>query len=236
MVLRPPFAQVVLARTRGLASTAVRRAWSLAAEVGAIGPGDPAGRRFAAMGHGSCIAFPPGAVFGERFIGIGAATLIGPHVTLAAGMHPDEPLEVPGGMVVSIGDRCVIGRGGAVVGRCSIVVEDDVTTAPNVYITDHNHSYDDLSVPIGRQWPTTEPVRIGAGSWLGTGVIVLPGADIGRHVTIAAGSVVRGTIPDRAVAAGAPARVVRRHIEGEGWVPPLRRPVDAPRWWGGVEG
>jgi hypothetical protein len=52
--------------------------------------------------------------------------------------------------------------------------------------------------------------------------MVLPGADIGRNVTVAAGSVVRGWIPDRSVVAGVPARVVRRHIEGQGWVPPIR--------------
>jgi acetyltransferase-like isoleucine patch superfamily enzyme len=214
-----------------LAADAVHRAWRVAMDVGTIGPEDVRGRRFASMGQGSCIAFPPGAIFGERFITIGRGTLIGPNVSLAAGMHPDEPLDVPGGIVLRIGDRCVIGRGVSIVGRCSIVVEDDVTTAPNVYITDHNHSYDNIAIPIGKQWPTEEAVRIGAGSWLGTGVVVLPGADIGRHVTVAAGSVVRGSIPDYAVVAGAPARVVRRHVDGEGWVPPLRRETAPPDWW-----
>jgi len=183
------------------------------------------------MGAGSCIAFPPGAVFGERYIRIGAQTMIGPQVTLAAGMGPGERLQVPGGAVISIGDRCVIGRGVSIVGRHRIVIEDDVTTAPNIYITDHNHSYNDLRIPIGRQWLSEDPVRIGAGSWLGTGVVVLPGSDIGRHVTVAAGSVVRGTVPDRSVIAGAPARVVRRFVDGEGWVPPLRREVHTPEWW-----
>jgi serine acetyltransferase len=216
---------------RAWASSALHHAWRLAADVGASGPDDARGKRFASMGRGSCIAFPPGAVFGERFVSIGCGTLIGPNVSLAVGMHPDEPLQVPGGIVVRIGDRCVIGRGVSIVGRCSIVIEDDVTTAPNVYITDHNHSYDDLAIPIGRQWPAEEPVRVGAGSWLGTGVVVLPGADIGCHVTVAAGSVVRGVIPNYAVAAGVPARVVRRHVDGGGWVPPLRREVTTPDWW-----
>ncbi|GAC1308769.1 MAG: hypothetical protein NVSMB16_05070 [Acidimicrobiales bacterium] len=170
-------------------------------------------------------------MFGERLISIGRNTMIGPHVSLAMGMHPDEPLQVPGGVVLSVGDRCMIGRGTSIVGRCGIDIGDDVTTGPNVYITDHNHTYDDLDIPIGRQWPAEEAVSIGAGSWLATGVVVLPGARIGRHVTVAAGSVVRGTIPDHSVIAGAPAKVVRRHVEGQGWVPPLRRRVVAPEWW-----
>jgi acetyltransferase-like isoleucine patch superfamily enzyme len=227
----PHVAGRVRAVARHVIADAVHRVWRVATDVAAVGPDDARGRRYASMGQGSCIAFPPGAVFGERFIRIGRDTLIGPNVSLAVGMHPDEPLQVPGGIVVSIGDRCVIGRGVSIVGRCSIVVEDDVTTAPNVYITDHNHSYNDLDIPIGKQWPSEEPVRIGAGSWLGTGVVVLPGSDIGRHVTVAAGSVVRGKIPDHAVVAGVPAKVVRSYVAGEGWVPPLRREVTTPDWW-----
>jgi serine acetyltransferase len=172
------------------------------------------------MGRDSCIAFPPGAVFGERWISIGSATLIGPYVSLAVGM-PNETIDPNADPVIIIGDRCTVGRGNSIIGRCRIEIEDDVTMGPNVYITDHNHSYADVALPIAQQWLTEDPVRIGAGSWLGAGVIVLPGADIGRNVTVAAGSVVRGWIPDRSVVAGAPARVVRRHIEGEGWVPPI---------------
>jgi hypothetical protein len=48
---------------------------------------------------------------------------------------------------------------------------------------------------------------------------VLPGACIGRNVVIAAGSVVRGTVPDRCVVAGVPARVVRAYVPGDGWSP-----------------
>jgi hypothetical protein len=54
------------------------------------------------------------------------------------------------------------------------------------------------------------PVRIGAGSWLGHGTVVLPGAQIGEHVVIGANSVVTGEIPAFTVAVGAPARVVAK--------------------------
>jgi acetyltransferase-like isoleucine patch superfamily enzyme len=75
-------------------------------------------------------------------------------------------------------------------------------------------------VPIGRQFAAPRPVEIGAGSWLGHGSIVLPGARIGRHVVIGAGSVVTGVIPDFSVAVGVPARVVRRYDPADpaaGW-------------------
>jgi acetyltransferase-like isoleucine patch superfamily enzyme len=119
--------------------------------------------------------------------------------------------------VLQIGDRCVIGRGSHVVAHHSLVIGDDVFTGPYVYITDQNHSYADPDVPIGRQMPVNAAVRIGSGSWLGAGAVVLPGACIGCNVVIAAGSVVRGTVPDRCVAAGVPARVVRAYGPDDGW-------------------
>jgi carbonic anhydrase/acetyltransferase-like protein (isoleucine patch superfamily) len=85
-----------------------------------------------------------------------------------------------------------------------------------VYITDQNHGYADPDTPIGRQMPVNTPVVIGPGTWLGTGTIVLPGARIGRNVVVAAGSVVRGEVPDYCVVAGVPAKVVRSMTEA-GW-------------------
>jgi acetyltransferase-like isoleucine patch superfamily enzyme len=206
---------------RNLAAAVIHRAWGWIATVGCVGPDDAAGQRFYAMGTRSCIAFPPGSVFGEPAIAIGSESLIGPYVSLAAGM-PGNAATGDEGPVIVIGDRCSIGRGTSIVGLRHIEIGDDVAIGPNVYITDHNHSYGDVTVPIAGQWPHEDPVRIGAGSWLGTGVIVLPGSDIGCHVTVAAGSVVRGSVPDRSVVAGAPARAIRRHSDAEGWVPPLR--------------
>jgi serine acetyltransferase len=212
-------------RTRNLAAGLIQRVWGWISDVGAVSPDDERGRRFGSMGPRSMIAFPPGSVFGERWIHIGAATLIGPHVSLSAGMAPDQPVEHD--PVISIGSRCSIGRGSHIVGHRSIEIGDDVTFAPYVYVTDQNHVYADVDTPIGRQWPAEDPVVIGAGSWLGANVIVLPGARIGRNVAVAAGSVVRGALPDRCVAAGAPARVVRRYADG-GWDPPLRDVSIAP--------
>ncbi|HEY3881348.1 MAG TPA: acyltransferase [Trebonia sp.] len=92
----------------------------------------------------------------------------------------------------------------------------------NSLLTDQNHGYEDPDTPIGRQFPVNRPVSVGAGSWLGAGAIILPGTAIGRNVVVAAGSVVRGEIPDRSVVAGIPAKVVREHTAA-GWQPPRAR-------------
>ena len=104
--------------------------------------------------------------------------MVGPFVSITAGMAPGQ--EMISDPVVRIGDRCVIGRGSHIIGHFSIEIGDEVQTGPNVYITDQNHVYEDPVDPIGRQWPAERAVRIGIGSWLGTGVVVLPGARIGR--------------------------------------------------------
>ena len=222
---------MVPSRLRVVLSEVINTVWEAVGRVAVIAPDDARGRRYGALGPGSCIAFPPGATINEGWISVGAETLIGPFVSLSAGL-PGEPLDPARSPIVSIGDRCNIGRGSSINGRLGIVIEDDVTTGPNVYVTDHNHRYDDLAMPIGQQWVNEQRVRIGAGSWLGTGSVVLPGADIGRNVTVAAGSVVRGTIPDHAVVAGVPGRVVRRYVDGEGWEPPLPPPTTpAPADW-----
>ena len=166
-------------------------------------------------------------------IAVGAATLVASNVTMSVGMAPGQPLP-PGAAspVLRIGDRCLIGRGSHLVAHRSIEIGDDVITGPNCYVTDQNHVYADPDVPIGRQWPSDDPVVIGSGSWIGAGAIVLPGTHLGRNTVVAAGSVVRGEFPDHAVLAGVPARIVRRFEDGAGWQPALREVlIDAPPGW-----
>jgi acetyltransferase-like isoleucine patch superfamily enzyme len=194
----------------------VRWAWDGVVELGALGPDTRRGRRFGSFGGGSVICFPPTAIVNERYIHIGRGTLIGPGITLSAGMVPGQ--RCLSDRVVGIGDRCLLGKGSSVVGHLSIEIGDDVWTGPHVYITDQNHGYEDLDLPIARQTMPERPVVIGDGSWLGHGTMVLPGARIGRHVAVGAGSVVTGELPDRCVAVGVPARVVRRYEVG-GWQP-----------------
>jgi len=202
-------------------SLLVHRAWQAIQQAGVVTADTPAGERFASFGRGSMQAFPAGSVYGERWIVVGEDTLIGAHVTMSAGLVPGQDLgPVP---VLRIGDRCVIGRGSHLIAHHSIEIGDDVFTGPYVYITDQNHGYADPEIPIGRQLPRNTAVSIGSGSWLGAGSIILPGARIGRNVVVAAGSVVRGEVPDRCVVAGVPAKVVREYVAGNGWSPPLLR-------------
>lgn len=200
------------ARLRVRLVDALHRRWDDVAFAASVHAGTARAARFGCFGEGSLLAFPWTALYNEHAIHIGRDTIIGPMVSLSAGMVPGQPLLHDA--IVEIGDRCLIGRGSSIVGHYRIVIGDDVYTGPNVYVTDQNHGLERLDLPIGRQDPAPElPVHIGDGSWLGAGVVVLPGVTIGRGVAVGAGSVVTHDLPDHSVAVGSPARVVRMRAD-----------------------
>ena len=57
------------------------------------------------------------------------------------------------------------------------------------------------------------PVAIGDDVWLGADVLILQGSSIGSGTVIGARSVVRGSIPERSLAVGQPAKVVRSNVD-----------------------
>ena len=128
------------------------------------------------------------------------------------------------GAFTHVGDgtsiRCHEGSlriGAKVVFGCDVVVNSylDVEIgaatliADSVYIVDFDHRTSELHLPIKDQGIVKSPVHIGPGGWVGTKATVLRGTRIGRGCVIGANSVVRGSVPDYAVAVGSPARVVR---------------------------
>ena len=116
---------------------------------------------------------------------------------------------------LSIGDRTFINQG------ASVVASHLIEVGPDVRIGDFAAVYDSDHHPVDQLTPTTvAPVRIEQNAWLGRGAIVLPGTVIGAHAVVAAGAVVRGTVPPRTLVAGNPARPVRELSAEDGW----RRP------------
>ncbi|MBM7442281.1 acetyltransferase-like isoleucine patch superfamily enzyme [Streptomyces sp. HB132] len=213
-------------RRRGLMSRAVHHAWAWVQETGSVTAQHPGRLRFGRIGAGTRLAFPQGTVFGEPWIELGDHCVIGEQVTLTAGLMPD--LDLGPEPILTLGNGVVLGRGSHVIADTSVSIGPDTYCGPYVYITSTNHSYDDPDEPVGKQWPRMEPVVIGPGCWIGTGAVILPGARLGRNVVVAAGAVVRGEVPDHAVVAGAPARVVRSWDPEAGWQPPLRTPAPVP--------
>lgn len=109
-----------------------------------------------------------------------------------------------------VGDKVVFGRDNVV--NCYLDVEIGATTliADWVYVTDFDHRFDDLAMPIKDQGIAKSPVRIGPDCWIGVKVSVLRGSIVGEGCVLAAHAVVKGAIPPRSVAGGVPAKVIKR--------------------------
>ncbi|MBR3569341.1 MAG: sugar O-acetyltransferase [Oscillibacter sp.] len=88
-----------------------------------------------------------------------------------------------------------------------IYVGDRVMFGPNVTIATANHPVDPELRARGLQY--NRDVWIGENAWVGAGALIVPGVRIGKNTVIGAGSVVTKDIPDNAVAAGNPCRVLR---------------------------
>lgn len=107
-------------------------------------------------------------------------------------------------------EHCYVGPyvclGHAHVGR-------DVLLASGVQVPSgaNIHGTDRLDIPIREQPGKSEMVAIGAGSWIGANAVVM--ANVGADCIVAAGSVVTKPIPDRSVAAGVPAKIIRTRGE-----------------------
>jgi len=112
---------------------------------------------------------------------------------------------------VYIGPRCHIGL---------VHIERESLLAAAVHVTSgsRTHGYGDLGVPLREQAGSLVQVRIGAGAWVGSAAVLM--ADVGRDTIVGAGAVVTQPLPDRVIAVGVPARVIRNR--------PQERSADGP--------
>ncbi len=119
---------------------------------------------------------------------------------------------------VELGNRVCVGHYNHISGNCRLVLEDDVLLAQDVFISDNDRCYEDVSVPIRYQGRNNgRPLTIGAGTWIGRNACVM--ASVGKNCVIGANAVVVKDIPDYCVAVGSPARVIKRYDpEREEWV------------------
>lgn len=95
-----------------------------------------------------------------------------------------------------------------------VVIGSNCFIAPNVGIYTAGHPLDSERRNMGLEY--AHPITIGDDVWIGAGVSILPGARIGSGTVIAAGSVVRGEIPDGVICGGNPVKVIRAILPEDG--------------------
>jgi acetyltransferase-like isoleucine patch superfamily enzyme len=132
---------------------------------------------------------------------------------------------------ISFGDNCFIGalsmvlaKGGSIhfgsgvnvstytriASEGLIEIGDSVLISSYCYIGPGNHRFDDPEKPIMEQgMEQGRGIKIGSNCWIGTKVTILDGVTIGNNVIVGAHSLVKESIPDNAIVAGTPAKILK---------------------------
>ena len=175
-------------------------------------PGEvlPAVRGVVAVGRRATSCASPPRVWGRVQLVNEGALHLGRALSIDGSPLPTKIVVRPGAEL-RIGAGCFVNYGVDILASERISIGDGVLVGPLVSIVD-----DDMhQIEPGRR--RVAPITVGDDVWLGRGVVVLPGSTIGRHSVVAAGSVVRGEVPERVLVGGVPARVLRSLDIPDGW-------------------
>jgi lipopolysaccharide O-acetyltransferase len=160
-------------------------------------------------------------VRGRHLIRVGEGLTTGVGLRLDAFDHG-----LSGGPLIVIGRHAQINDYVHIAAILRVEIGDDALLASKIFITDHNHGridgageLDGPDTPPAQRPEAARAVVIGDRVWIGEGAVVLPGVTIGDGCIIGANAVVTADIPADSIAAGNPARVLRRYDRGLGaWV------------------
>lgn len=152
------------------------------------------------IGRGVQFHGPPARIRLGRRVCLYGNTIVdanGPegYVTIGTDSHVDHSSVLYGQGGLQIGEHCAIAGGTLIYTQTNADSRRDgtfVTCQPTVY----------------------DAVNIGLGCWLGVGVRVLPGVEIGAATHVGAGAVVTASLPPGVIAVGVPARIVRARGTG----------------------
>lgn len=161
-----------------------------------------------------------GKVQAKRFrVQAGKNVYIGKHCALKGKHHItlEDSVKVRPYVQIWSGGTVRIGRGSEIGERCrisianSLEIGEKVLLSPNVYMTDCDHEYRNVDIPVINQGIVQkgQKVSIGDGSYIGINSVIVGNVKIGKHCVIGANSVVTKDVPDYCVAVGSPAKVIK---------------------------
>lgn len=180
----------------------------------AVGPGEAEKARMMLERKFPGVAFGVGVqVIGLDFVRIGDGSCIGDHSWINDCLR-DRAARL------EIGKYVLIGRGGVISTAGRLEIGDFTILAPGVFIADADHVFDDPFQPVLQQGVTAgRSVIVEENCWFGMQAKAFGDVTIGRGSVVAAGSIVRKSVPPFCVVAGAPARVVKMYdFDAGAWV------------------
>ena len=147
----------------------------------------------------------PGYKFGNYLRGFCCKKIfkkMGKNVTIKSMAYFGDGLNIEIGDFSQLGINCKVEN--------DLILGKYVLMGPDVIIYSSSHEYSNPEVPVMMQGAKERKrVVIGDDVWIGTRVIIMPGTQIGNHVIIGSNAVVTHDIPDYAIVAGIPARIIK---------------------------
>lgn len=164
--------------------------------------------KFKFSGQGSRIGWPF-KVDGAQFISLGKQSYVGLNGWLICIEKYGQQRFNP---EITIGDNTYIGNYCHIVANKRITIGNKILMADKIYIADNAHDYESLTDSIAaNRLLNLGQVDIGDETWIGENVCIFGDIKIGKHCVIAANSVLLNSLPDYSVAAGIPAKVIKRY-------------------------
>ena len=125
----------------------------------------------------------------------------------------EPPFHCDYGWNIEVGENFFANDNLTILDVGKVTIGKNVMIAPNVSIYTAGHPVHPDSRNSGYEYGI--PITIGDNVWIGGSVVILPGVTIGNNAVIGAGSVVTKDIPDNAIAAGSPCKVIRTVTEAD---------------------
>lgn len=111
---------------------------------------------------------------------------------------------------ITIGDNCSINPFTIVYGHGGTRIGNGVRIAAHSVVIPANHNIVTNGEPLHLSGTTAKGIDIGDHVWLGAGVRILDGVQIGQNAVVGAGSVVTKAVGENATVGGVPARVIKQ--------------------------
>lgn len=135
-------------------------------------------------------------------------------------LYPMWRFEILDTGTVTIEDDVSIGQFFHLVSLGSeLVIKKGTVISANVLITNSDHNFTEINVPIYQQPMNNKRTTIGENCFIGAGVKILAGTTLGKQCIVGANSVVKGDFPDYCVISGIPAKIIKKYdVESKRWL------------------
>ncbi|WFC28750.1 acyltransferase [Proteus mirabilis] len=124
-------------------------------------------------------------------------------------IFPHSRIEVHGNGKLIIEDNISIGQSFHIICSSNIIISEGTLISANVFITDTDHTYENISLPIHEQKTNISTTYIGKNCFIGYGVVIQAGTKLGNNCIVGANSTIKGSFPDNSIIVGSPGRIIK---------------------------